>query len=243
MPDTTSGRRRRRISPSDRFGRALRWLRWPVVAIWLLAVVALNPLASGLSNVTNSGVEAYLPSTADSTKVVELEQAAQHRARRGEGAATATVTKGLLTSSPTSAEQDQRMPHADNCRQWRDLERQAWADAEQHLPDGTGLQHIRAALDKVRTDLGSDDARAHAIQFRPNACARIAWGAPSWLAASTNQAGDCQWVVVLVSRGWPYGGSQGAAKGGAGAAAAGAVCGRVGRRACARAGQADLCFG
>jgi putative drug exporter of the RND superfamily len=78
-PLTTSGRRRRRTSPTDRFGRALRWLCWPIVIVWLLAVVALNPLASGLSNVTNSSAEAYLPSSADSTKVVELEQAAQHQ--------------------------------------------------------------------------------------------------------------------------------------------------------------------
>ena len=65
--------------PRDKLGRALRWLRWPVVVIWLLAIVVLNPLASSLSNVTDNSASAYLPSSAESTKVVELEQASLHR--------------------------------------------------------------------------------------------------------------------------------------------------------------------
>ncbi len=77
IPPTAPARRGGRPRPEDRFGRALRWLRWPVVIVWVLAVVALNPLASGLSKVTNSTAEAYLPASADSTKVVELEQAAE----------------------------------------------------------------------------------------------------------------------------------------------------------------------
>jgi RND superfamily putative drug exporter len=64
--------------PDGKLGRALHWLRWPVVVIWLVAVVALNPLASSLSNVTSNSAAAYLASSADSTKVVELEQAAVH---------------------------------------------------------------------------------------------------------------------------------------------------------------------
>jgi putative drug exporter of the RND superfamily len=71
-------RRRKRPRPEDPLGRALRWLRWPVVIVWVLAIVALNPLASSLSKMTDNSAEAYLPSNADSTKVVELEQAAQH---------------------------------------------------------------------------------------------------------------------------------------------------------------------
>jgi putative drug exporter of the RND superfamily len=65
--------------PDSRLGRALRWLRWPVVIIWLLAIVALNPLASSLTNVTSNSASAYLPASAGSTKVVTLEQAARHR--------------------------------------------------------------------------------------------------------------------------------------------------------------------
>ena len=79
---TTARRSGSRFSvprPDDKLGRALRWLRWPVVVVWLLAIVALNPLASSLSSVTNNSASAYLPASADSTKVVEFEQAALHR--------------------------------------------------------------------------------------------------------------------------------------------------------------------
>jgi putative drug exporter of the RND superfamily len=62
--------------PDGRLGRVLRWLRWPVVVVWLVAVVALDPLASSLPDVTSNSASAYLPSSADSTKVVDLEQAA-----------------------------------------------------------------------------------------------------------------------------------------------------------------------
>jgi putative drug exporter of the RND superfamily len=65
--------------PDSKLGRAMRWLRWPAVIVWLLAIVAVNPLASSLSKVTNNSAAAYLPSSAGSTKVVELEQAAPRR--------------------------------------------------------------------------------------------------------------------------------------------------------------------
>ena len=45
------------------------------MVVWLAAVVALNPLAGSLSNVTSNSASAYLASSAESTKVVELEQA------------------------------------------------------------------------------------------------------------------------------------------------------------------------
>ena len=96
------GRRRRR--PENPLGRALRWLRWPVVIVWVLAVVALNPLASNLSKVTNDNVSAYLPSSADSTKVVELEQAAQHQSSRDVDPVIVVFARssGLTTADATA---------------------------------------------------------------------------------------------------------------------------------------------
>jgi putative drug exporter of the RND superfamily len=77
-----TSRQRRRPASSDPLARVLRRLRWPVVVIWLLAIVALNGLAGSLSNVTDNSASAYLPSSAASTKVAELEQAAERQPGR-----------------------------------------------------------------------------------------------------------------------------------------------------------------
>ena len=60
------------------FATALRWLRWPVVIAWIVALVLLHGLSGTLSNVTNDGASAYLPASAASTKVAVLQQAAEH---------------------------------------------------------------------------------------------------------------------------------------------------------------------
>ena len=70
----------KRTSPrsGDRLAVWLRRLRWPVVIAWLIAIVLLTHVAGTLSSVTNNTAEAYLPSSATSTKVLELQQAAEH---------------------------------------------------------------------------------------------------------------------------------------------------------------------
>jgi hypothetical protein len=50
----------------------LRWLRWPVVVGWVVALVLLHGLSGSLYNVTNNGASAYLPASAASTKVASL---------------------------------------------------------------------------------------------------------------------------------------------------------------------------
>ncbi|HTZ26921.1 MAG TPA: MMPL family transporter [Streptosporangiaceae bacterium] len=72
-PHVAEGRRSR-PAPADRLARILRLLRWPVVIVWLIAVVALYPAAHTLSNLANGTAAANLPSSAPSTRVVELEQ-------------------------------------------------------------------------------------------------------------------------------------------------------------------------
>ncbi len=49
MSTTTGTRKRARRTPDDRFATVLRRLRWPVVIVWLLAIVLLNGLSSSLS--------------------------------------------------------------------------------------------------------------------------------------------------------------------------------------------------
>jgi putative drug exporter of the RND superfamily len=76
-PPAPAGRQPRRTPPASRFGSVLRWLRWPVLIAWVLAIVVLHPLASGLSAVTSDSASAYLPPSAQSTQVAKVLQAAQ----------------------------------------------------------------------------------------------------------------------------------------------------------------------
>jgi RND superfamily putative drug exporter len=63
----------------------LHRLRWPVVVAWILAVVLLHGLSGSLSKVTNDGASAYLPTSAASTKVALLQQAAAQAATHAGG--------------------------------------------------------------------------------------------------------------------------------------------------------------
>jgi putative drug exporter of the RND superfamily len=58
----------------DRLGVWLRRLRWPVLLAWVLMVLLLSHASSGLSQVVNNGTQAFLPASAASTRVAELEQ-------------------------------------------------------------------------------------------------------------------------------------------------------------------------
>lgn len=69
-------RYRRPRTPDDRLATWLRRLRWPAVICWLIAIVALNPLSGSLSKVTNDTASAYLPASAASTRVAEMQEAA-----------------------------------------------------------------------------------------------------------------------------------------------------------------------
>jgi RND superfamily putative drug exporter len=66
------------IPASHPLATALRRARWPMLIVWVLAVVLLDPFASGLSKVTNDTAAAYLPPSAQSTHVALLQQASQH---------------------------------------------------------------------------------------------------------------------------------------------------------------------
>ncbi len=96
-------------SPGDPFATALRRLRWPVVIVWLLAIVLLNGLSSSLSKATNDTASAYLPSSAPSTKVALLQEAATQAAAHTGGqpetnqAIVVVVRDGGLTPSDRAA--------------------------------------------------------------------------------------------------------------------------------------------
>ena len=58
----------------DRLGVWLGRLRWPVLLFWVLLVLVLSHASSGLSQVVNNGTQAFLPASAASTRVAELQQ-------------------------------------------------------------------------------------------------------------------------------------------------------------------------
>jgi len=92
-------------TPDDRLATVLRRLRWPVVIAWVIAVVALNPLSSSLSSATNDTAAAYLPASAASTKVAELQEAAGHAGSQpgGDQAIVIFARDGGLTAADTEA--------------------------------------------------------------------------------------------------------------------------------------------
>ncbi|AGL16015.1 MMPL family transporter [Actinoplanes sp. N902-109] len=69
-------RRRTRPVATDRFAVWLRRLRWPVVLGWLLLTVFLSPVGDKLGTVTNDTPASYLPKSASSTRVAEIDAAA-----------------------------------------------------------------------------------------------------------------------------------------------------------------------
>jgi RND superfamily putative drug exporter len=102
-------RKRGARTPDDRFATWLRRLRWPVVIVWILAIVLLHGLSGSLSKATNDGASAYLPASAASTKVVLLQQAAARAASHTSGqpetngAIAVFASSGPLTATDRAA--------------------------------------------------------------------------------------------------------------------------------------------
>ena len=90
-------------TPRDRLARALRRLRWPVVIAWVLAIVLLRPIAAGLSGATDGTASAYLPAGAPSTRVVDLQEAAQQGRPTSDTAIVVFARAGGLTAGDRTA--------------------------------------------------------------------------------------------------------------------------------------------
>ena len=63
--------------PASPLGLWLRRLRWPVIALWVLVVVAVAPFASSLAKATNGTAIAFLPTSSQSARVAAIEARAQ----------------------------------------------------------------------------------------------------------------------------------------------------------------------
>lgn len=86
----------------DAFARLIRFLRWPVLLVWVVAVVLLAPVAAGLSGVADDSAAAYLPSAAASTKVALLQQHAE--AGPGQPESVDAIVVAAASRSLTSAD-------------------------------------------------------------------------------------------------------------------------------------------
>ena len=104
---TPRARKRGARTPDDRFATWLRRLRWPVVIVWILAIVLLYGLSSSLSKATNDGASAYLPASAASTKVVLLQQAAARAAAHTSGQPETNAAIAVFASSGPLTAADQ----------------------------------------------------------------------------------------------------------------------------------------
>jgi RND superfamily putative drug exporter len=90
-------------APPGRLATALRWLRWPVLIVWVVASVALYPLAHSLSGLANNTAAAQLPASAPSTRVVQLQQAAKRGAPNVDTATVVLARDSRLTPADLAA--------------------------------------------------------------------------------------------------------------------------------------------
>ena len=93
-----------RAGHPDRLAAALRRLRWPLVIVWVLAIVALYPLAHGLSGAIDNSAAANLPASAPSTRVVQLQQGSgqQGGGQQGGGQTDVDAATVVLARSGTA---------------------------------------------------------------------------------------------------------------------------------------------
>jgi RND superfamily putative drug exporter len=200
------GRTRRRAprTPGDRLATALRRLRWPVVIVWLLAIVALNGLSGSLSKVTSDGATAYLPASAASTKVVLLQQAAARAGGKPEADAAIVVFargNGGLTPGDRAAVAAARGAVADLAGHVAGI---AAPGAPQPSADG----RAEAFTVNVTGQAGSGGTDRNAVRAIRDAVAGPAGKAPAGLASAVTgpaavnadtSTGNQQTVLLLTA--------------------------------------------
>jgi len=104
MSNVQASRQETRPAPSDWLARMLgrKIVRWAVVIIWLVVIVVFSGFGNALTKVTNDSASAYLPSSAPSTRVVNLEEQAQKSSGQPQSDEAIVVfarSNGRLTSA------------------------------------------------------------------------------------------------------------------------------------------------
>jgi putative drug exporter of the RND superfamily len=201
MPRSTDHRRRRPV-PSGRLGRTLRWLRWPTVIVWVLAIVLLHPLAGSLYRVTDDAAAANLPSSAPSTRVAALEAATQHdSAGRVQSDVVAVVfaRKGGLTAADLAVVASARDAVAGLVGRVDGL---GLPGAPQPSPDGKAeiftADVTAPVINETSADTGAVETIRHAIDAASNADhgVRVAVTGP---AAVTADSGSTSQNTLLLT--------------------------------------------
>ena len=103
MSHVSEIREHKRPVPTGRLARTLHWLRWPLLAAWVVAAVLLYPLAHNLANVANNTAAANLPSSASSTRVLLIEQAAERGQPETDAAIVVLAREHGLTAADIAA--------------------------------------------------------------------------------------------------------------------------------------------
>ncbi len=103
MSHVSEIREHKRPVPTGRLARTLHWLRWPLLAAWVVAAVLLYPLAHNLANVANNTAAANLPSSASSTRVLLIEQAAERGQAETDAAIVVLAREHGLTAADIAA--------------------------------------------------------------------------------------------------------------------------------------------
>ena len=148
-------------APRGRLATALRWLRWPVLIVWLVASVALYPLAHSLPGLANNTAAAQLPASAPSTRVVLLQQAAEHGAPNVDSATVVLARGSRLTSADLAAAASARAAVARLAGHVTGL---GPAGPLQRSADGKAAAFSADVTSPASTSSSNDDAAVRAIR-------------------------------------------------------------------------------
>jgi putative drug exporter of the RND superfamily len=190
MSHVSEIREHKRPVPTGRLARALRWLRWPLLVAWLAAAVLLYPLAHDLSNVANNTAAANLPSSAPSTRVLLLEQAAERGQPQTDEATVVLARVRGLTGADLAAAASARGAVARLVRHVGGL---GAPGPEQRSADGEAVEFsagITAPTDSAQSvDVPAVQAIRNAVAgpaSRPGDGLQVAVAGPAAVNADTN---------------------------------------------------------
>ncbi len=191
----------RRPSPGTPFAVVLRRLRWPTLVFWALLLAILSPVAGTLSQVTSNTAAAYLPASAQSTKVATLQTQALSGPGQPESdqAIAVFARSGPLTaadrSAITAADQAVAALRVPGLRRPGPPQPSADGKAELFTVDIVAPQHSITAADQDAVRAIRTVIQAHAASASPGLQAGVTGSA----AVSADSSGGTQTTLLLTA--------------------------------------------